>query len=181
MAKTTFSSLKLKVNDEVKKVTINEKEVEVKQYLPFAEKYQLILNVLELSEETGKFYNPVKRDMFLDLQLLAFYTNLSFTQSQQDDVSKTYDILVSTGGMGSILKAIPELERDLIVRYLDDLSYELIKTKENPIFAIKELWTGSQDTREKIMDLAKSDSAKEIIKNIINLEEIKRTLQEEGQ
>ena len=42
MAKVTFASLKLKTKEEVKTITINEKEIEIKQYLPAADKNSIL-------------------------------------------------------------------------------------------------------------------------------------------
>ena len=47
MAKVTFASLKLKRNDEVNIFTLGDKEIGVKKYLPFQDKYNMIMKALE--------------------------------------------------------------------------------------------------------------------------------------
>lgn len=109
MAKVTFASLKLKIKDEVKKVTIADKEVEVKQYLPASDKYDLIMISLQEAKENG-IYNDFKIDVFLHLNMIFMYTNLSFTDKQREDLFNLYDILESNDVINTVIQAIPQEE-----------------------------------------------------------------------
>ena len=51
MAKTAYSKLKLKVNEEIVPVQIGEVTIGVKKYLPVQEKLTLIGRVIELSHD----------------------------------------------------------------------------------------------------------------------------------
>lgn len=42
MAKTTYASMKLKVNTETKEIDVNGSKIEVLQYLPIDDKYTLL-------------------------------------------------------------------------------------------------------------------------------------------
>ena len=55
MAKVTFSSLKIKNEENIKKFTFNDKEIEVLQYLPVNEKNNLIEVVLQKANEGSIF------------------------------------------------------------------------------------------------------------------------------
>ena len=109
MAKVTFASLKLKIKDEVKKVTIADKEVEVKQYLPASDKYDLIMISLQEAKENG-IYNDFKIDVLLHLNMVFMYTNLSFTDKQREDLFNLYDILESNDVINTVIQAIPQEE-----------------------------------------------------------------------
>lgn len=113
MAKVSFASLKLKVKDEVKKININDKEIEVKQYLPATDKYDLIMISLQQSKENG-IYNDFKLDMFLHLNLVFMYTNLSFTDKQREDLPGLFDILETNGIIEQVVSIIPQEEMQTI-------------------------------------------------------------------
>ena len=42
MAKITYSSLKLKTKEDIKEINFNDSKIEVKQYLPIADKIDLV-------------------------------------------------------------------------------------------------------------------------------------------
>ena len=96
MAKIAFTKLGLKPNIEVKTFTYNNQEIEVKQYLPVQDRLELIGNVVNqvLATDSNKFPNWLKLYMFLDLEMIFKYTNLTFTDKQKEDLPKLYDLLV---------------------------------------------------------------------------------------
>ena len=92
MAKVSFGSLKLKKTEEVNKISIADKEIEVKTYLPIEDKYDLIqATLLEAAEGIG--FNEVLLELNLNLNIIYLYTNLTFTDLQRQDKFKLYDIL----------------------------------------------------------------------------------------
>ena len=109
MAKVTFASLKLKVRDDIKEIDLGDKKIEVKQYLPAEDKYDLIMITLQESKEEG-VYNHFKMDMFFHLNMVFMYTNLQFTDKQKEDLIKLYDMLESNGIINAVVAAIPEEE-----------------------------------------------------------------------
>ena len=112
MAKIAYSKLKLKTDDSVVAVSITpDTEIEVKQYLPIQEKLELIGNVVMAAHEQDENYsNPVKAEVYRDLEVVFAYTNISFTDKQKEDLPKLYDQLASTGILETIIKTIPERE-----------------------------------------------------------------------
>ena len=125
MAKVSFASLKLKVKDEVKKININDKEIEVKQYLPAEDKYDLIMISLQQSKENG-IYNDFKLDMFLHLNLVFMYTNLTFTDKQRENLPGLYDILETNGIINLVVKNIPEEELSNIYAAISEIKDSLV-------------------------------------------------------
>lgn len=135
MAKVTFNSLGLKLNQEVKTITIKEKNIEIKQYLPIQNKLEIIANVINNSQDDNNFKNVAKVEMFTDLEIINQYTNLSFTEKQKEEPWKIYDILINSGVMKEIRKAIPEDELRMVYHFVDDAT-ERIYEYRNSAYAI---------------------------------------------
>lgn len=110
MAKVAFTKLGLKVNQEIKQITINEQTIEIKQYLPINDKLLLITEALNSSSGGDNYINWIKYDMFMDLGIVEKYTNISFTEKQKEDFLKLYDILNGNGVIAAVVAAIPECE-----------------------------------------------------------------------
>lgn len=119
MAKTTFASLKLKVNNSVKTINYNDSVIEINQYLPIEDKYDLIMITAQKALENN-IYNPLKVDMYLHLHIIYLYTNIAFTDKQKENEAKLYDMLMSNGIIDSVISAIPEDEYNYIFSMLDD-------------------------------------------------------------
>lgn len=111
MAKVPFSKLQASMNNNNSRAFYlnkagEEVNYEVKQYLPFKEKLELVSNIINQSIDDNGFYNPMRVKMFMTLEIVYAYTNLSFTEKMREDPFKLYDILVSTGIYNDIVKCI---------------------------------------------------------------------------
>ena len=157
MSKVPFSKLNLKKIDKVQAITINGLEVEVKQYLPVAEKLELIANVLNNSADDNNFANPVKIYVLSHLEIIYAYTNLSFTDKQKEDPAKLYDILETNGIIDSIILAMPPSEYDNLIEDITSTIDAYYKYK-NSTLGILEAAT----TDYKNLDLEASDIQKKI-------------------
>ena len=91
MAKVPFTKLGLKKIEDTKTISICDQDVEVKQYLPISDKINIITNVIENSADDNNFANPVKVEVFANLEIMYAYTNISFTDKQKEDPTKLYD------------------------------------------------------------------------------------------
>lgn len=112
MGKVPFSKLNLKKNEEVIKLHLNEQEVEVRQYLPIADRLNLISNALNLSVDENNFYNPAKLKAYFNLEIVYNYTNIIFTEKQKEDIIKLYDLLQGNHIIDMIIQTIPHKEYD---------------------------------------------------------------------
>lgn len=124
MAKIAFSKLGLTKDklDEFQTVELNDQTIEVKQYLPIAEKAELISRVLNNSvDDDAGYYNNLKLDMWLALEIVYAYSNISFTEKQKSDPMKLYDLLSSNKLLNLIIGLVPESE----VYYLTKVTHEL--------------------------------------------------------
>ena len=113
MAKVPFSKFQAKVNDEVTKLSYcnsagEDIYYEVKHYLPFVEKLELVSRIINNSIDDNGFYNPMRVKLYMTLEVVYAYTNLSFTEKMKEDPFKLYDILVSTNIFTNIVNVICE-------------------------------------------------------------------------
>lgn len=113
MAKVPFSKLQAKVDNEIVKnyyhnLAGEEVYYEVKHYLPFEEKLELVSRIINNSVDDNGFYNPMRVKMYMTLEIVYTYTNLSFTEKMKEDPFKLYDIFISTSIFNDVIKAISE-------------------------------------------------------------------------
>ena len=115
MAKVPFSKLQAKVDSGATKNFYcnsagEEVYYEVKHYLPFEEKLELVSCIINNSVDDNGFYNPMRVKLHMVLEIVYAYTNLSFTEKMKEDPFKLYDILVSTGIFTDIVDVIRETD-----------------------------------------------------------------------
>ena len=108
MAKIAFTKLGLNKNQEIKILKWNEQDIEIKQYLPIQEKFNLIAAVLNNCQDENNFNNEAKQQLYFDLEVVFRYTNINFTDKQKEDTAKLYDLLKGSGLIDEIYKNIPE-------------------------------------------------------------------------
>ena len=137
MAKVSFTKLGLKKKEEIKNITINDQVIEVKQYLPISDKINIITNVIEKSADDNNFANPVKVEVFANLEIMYAYTNISFTDKQKEDPTKLYDLLEENGVIAEVIAAIPENEYALLLGWIDE-TIEAFYTYRNSVMGIME-------------------------------------------
>lgn len=120
MAKVSFTKLGLKKKEEIKNITINDQVIEVKQYLPINDKINIITNVIQESADDNNFANPVKVEVFANLEIIYAYTNIGFTDKQKENPTKLYDLLEENGVIAAVVEAIPETEYALLLGWIDE-------------------------------------------------------------
>ena len=138
MAKVSFTKLGLTKNQDVKIVNWNEQSIEVKQYLPIADKLTLISNVLNNAHDENNFSNPVKLKVFAALEIMYAYTNINFTDKQKEDAPKLYDLIVGNDLFAEIVDNIPVDEyRNVMEGILE--SVNAIYTYRNSVMGILDI------------------------------------------
>lgn len=110
MAKIPFSKLGVKINNEVALLHWDGYEIEVKKYLPMSDKADMISKIINSSADDNGFYNPLQVKVFLTLETIYTYTNLTFTDKQKENILKLYDSVLSSGLFEKIIALIPEDE-----------------------------------------------------------------------
>lgn len=129
MAKVPFSKLQASVNTSETSVSYTNKNNEeikfnVKHYLPMKEKLELVSNIINQSIDDNGFYNPMRVKLYMTLEIMYTYTNLSFTDKIKEDPFKLYDILISSGIYAKVVDCINENEWE----DLDDSIWETINS-----------------------------------------------------
>lgn len=119
MAKLAFTKLGLSKNQEVKIIEFNGQDIEVKQYLPVNDKFEVIGNIINRSADDNNFANPLKVEIFTALEIIGSYTNISFTEKQKEDPSKLFDLVVSSGLYEAIIHNIPHAEVEALQCYIN--------------------------------------------------------------
>lgn len=135
MSKVTFTKLQLKKKNDSKEFIYNDQTIIVKQYLPIQEKLTLIENVLNASGDEYNFANPIKLDMFLSLEIMYHYTNITFTEKQKEDPAKLFDLLDENEVISKVIALIPEEEYRTLYDGVVELS-ENIYTYQNSLLGI---------------------------------------------
>lgn len=110
MAKLPFSKLGAKLDTDVVIIPWGEYNIEVRKYLPLSEKTEMVSKIINKSSDDNGYYNPFKVEMYLSLEVLYRYTNLTFTDKQKENELKLYDIIVSSGLLDKVINALPEVE-----------------------------------------------------------------------
>lgn len=118
MARFPYTKLNAKVNQDILTIIVEgaANPIEVQQYLPVDEKLGLIGRVIERAHDTNNFSNPLKMEVYYALEMITTYTNISFTEKQMEAPSKLYDALLCSGWMETIMKSIPENEKNTVWR-----------------------------------------------------------------
>lgn len=171
MAKISFLKLGLKTNSDVRNITYNDQDIEIKQYLPVEKKIEVINEIINSTVEDIGFFNPFKLEIITNFCLIKAYTNINFTEKQiTEDFFKTYNLLESSGLMTEIFAAIPEDEIDCI-RKASEKSSKAIMEYNNSVSGLLE--RVSQDYSNVTFDL---DKLQEVLGNPENLTLVKEMI-----
>ena len=111
MAKISFTKVNTKIKTEPKIQTIDLGDgivVEVKEYLPLEQKLAMFEKILGQCSATENYFNPIEMQVYLDFEVVKNYTNIKFSETQEQDIMKTYDALNSHGFLENLLNLIPE-------------------------------------------------------------------------
>jgi hypothetical protein len=174
MAKIGFTKLSLKRKNEVKTITINNNQIEIKQYLPVNEKLDLIARVINGAHDQNNFPNPIKIEVIGTLEMIMAYTNISFTEKQKEDIPKLYDLLEENGVIKDIISQIPEDEYNFIIDGINK-TVDAVYTYNNSVLGILE--AVSQDYSNLDFDIQKLQND---IANPENLKLVKEILTKLG-
>ena len=138
MAKVSFNKLGLKLNNNINIVKFNEQAIEVKEYLPIEEKLELIADVVNFSADQNNFANPVKVDVYTTIGIIEYYTNITFTEKQKENIPKLYDMVTGCNLYNMIINVIPEKEIEGLVEAINK-TLEAVYQYKNSIMGILEM------------------------------------------
>ena len=138
-------------------IQVQGKEVLIKNYLPMSEKIKFVQNVLNNSADDNNFPNPMKIDVCFAYEIITHYTNITFTEEEQKDLTKLYDKLICSRVYSAVCNAIPSGEFETITNYTHTIVEEFYK-QQNSAMGIMEKVTSdysnldfeANDIREKL-------------------------------
>jgi hypothetical protein len=108
--KVRYSDLKLKTNIKTESFSFNGFSIEVKQYLPVSDKYDLLMIALQKAKKSDGTYDEFLLSIYFYLNLVYLYSNIEFTAEDKADELTLYDTLKSNGLLEEIVSYIPEKE-----------------------------------------------------------------------
>ena len=128
--KVSYANMKLKTNTSVKTFEFGGQKVDVLQYLPAQDKYDLLMITLQKSLEDN-IYNEFKLNLYFELHLVYMYTNISFTEKQREDEFKLYDTLKSNGFYEKFFQVINEDEYNELFEQLNAIKNASFKNRRS--------------------------------------------------
>jgi hypothetical protein len=153
--KVSYANLKLKTDTSVSTFDFNGQTIEVLNYLPIEDKYDLIMITLQKAYENG-VYNSLKLDMFFNLHLVYMYTNLSFTDKQKENESKLYDTLKSNGFIDKMLDVLNEDEYNDLIEFMEDIIADTLNYKNTAAAVIQSLINDLPGNAKAAMEIVDS-------------------------
>lgn len=161
----SYANMKLKPVTTTHKFEWNGNEIEVLDYLPIEDKYDLIMITLQKSLEDG-YYNPIKIDEFFHLHLIYMYTNINFTEKQKEDEHKLYDSLKSNGLIDAFIEQMNEFDYSELFNMLDETKREITDYHRTMVSLVQNLITDMPKQAEamsKILDNFDPDKYQNVV------------------
>lgn len=170
--KITLNKLKLKkVEEDFKTIYINDVEVKVRTYLPSNLKAEMITKILEQSvDSTNHFSSPVRVEVFTNLNIVSYYTDISFTEKQLDSPNTLYDLLEVNRVFEEVIAAIGENEYNILITWIEEAVNNYYSYKNSALGILEtisadysNLSLDADAIRQKLADAPNLD----IVKNVI--------------
>ena len=166
MAKVSFGTLKLKKQENTTTIKIADKDIEVLNYLPIEDKYDLIQATLQQSVE-GIGFNEILIEMNFYLNVVFLYSNISFTETQKEDRYKLYDILESNGVINEIVNAIPVQEFKNLMDSFDLEKKRVGRENRSPAGILNNIISKLPNKAQETSDILKNINFEDM-KDVVN-------------
>lgn len=138
MPNLSFNKLNAKVDTSIITLDFNDSTIEIKKYISIVKKIEFIEKIInKVLLENVNYYNPIEVEVLKIVNIIEYYTNITFTEKQREDIYKLYDILISSGLAKKIIEAMDKSELDIIDEFLYSALTNLYKYN-NSAFAILE-------------------------------------------
>lgn len=153
-------ALKQNQKDNIKVVDYNGLQIEIKQYIPFQKKINLVATMVEstINRDNGlHIINGNTLDLAFKVLLVGEYTNITLPK----DYMESYDLLVSSGLYDFIYENIPNnelLDVQMALNNHIDTERDEYEQKNTIQYIVKDLLSGLIDK------LPSKDEAEEFIK-----------------
>ena len=109
-----------------KTITLNEKTIQVKSYLPISDKMDVVQITIQKADN-GRYIDQLALDMFFELNLVYSYSNIEVTQEDRDDQFALYDRWAQDGTINTVISAIPDEEYNKLREAVDATIEDLMR------------------------------------------------------
>lgn len=171
MAKISLNKLVLVKKKDAVSITINDIEVMVQQYLPIEMKLSMLQEVLNAVLDDTGYTNPVRLEVFFNILLIKYYTNITITEAMLQDPSKTYDILVLNHILTQVIAAIPEEEYNDIFSFISEALENVNKYNCSALGLLRNILLDYKNTEidvEKLTQALGDPEQLTLVKNILD-------------
>ena len=162
----SYANMKLKPKTSTHTMKWEENEIEILDYLPIEDKYDLIMITLQKAWEDG-YYNPIKIDQFFHLHLIYMYTNINFTDKQREDENKLYDTLKSNGLIDAFISQFDETEYNELYVWMEDVKNEITNYKHSASALVQSVITDLPKQAEAMQNII-DNFDKDKYQNVLN-------------
>lgn len=150
-----YSDLGLKNASSPKTIKIGETEVKVLQYLPAADKYDLVNITMQHAVEDG-VVNPIKLDMYFHLHLVMMYTDIIFSPDDRLDDFALYDALMTNDVINLVVNAMDEDEYNSLFTMVEEFSDSMAEYKKSTAGILENLMTVLPEQASKLQEVMES-------------------------
>lgn len=136
MAKITYTKLGLSklIPKDKEEFEFNGQKIEVIKYLPVDDKVNLIQRIVNnaLSEEET-FINPCKVNVYLYVEMVLAYSNITLSDTQKKDLNKIYDGFCGSGFMWIFRAHMSDKEWSYIENSVWEILDNIIKFRNSAL------------------------------------------------
>lgn len=161
-----FSEIQLPTM-ELKTINLLGNNIQVKQYLPMADKNSILEMVVQTADG-GTVVNSLALEAIFELYLVFKYTDIDFTEEEKNDLFGTYDKLECNGMIEEIIKTIPESEYKLLHNSLEDIVKEYKNYRNSAKGVIDSLILFAPETAEKFNEVVKNFDVNKL-ENVVSI------------
>ena len=156
MAKVSFNKLGLKPETpETMNIEVGEGiSFELKTRLPLAEKLQMLEDIVNQSVLESNFLNDVKINMFTVIEMVNYYTNITFTEKQKENLTKLYDLITTSGLWNNVKNNIPEEYQDVAIS-VRSLVVQILEYQHSAVGILETISRDYKDLNLEAEDLRK--------------------------
>ena len=158
-----YADLGLKNASSPKTIKIGDTEVKVLQYLPSADKYDLVNITVQKAIEDG-VVNPFKLDMYFHLHLVMMYTDIIFSSEDRLDDFALYDALVTNDVINLVVEAMNEDEYTSLFTMVEELSNSVAEYRKSFSGLIEMLINVLPEQASKLQEAIENMDTEKIIK-----------------
>lgn len=180
MAKIPFSKFDFKNKNNKKIVKINGQDLEIKTYLPIQEKVDFVNYVLNNAiDEESQTFSPIRLQVYFDMALILFYTNIKFSEGQIKDFFKTYDICEQNNLFEIIISTLADASEDdkineytEMYRYVNETAQDISRYNNSLIGIMKNLSNETFLLNEDLQKMLESIKNKEGLEQLAVIKDI---------